>query len=81
MLNTSFRPRSRQSINNDKAEAFHIRILWSGTEVQLSHDWHPNHFIPLLYTKSDTDNSMEEQNSSIFTRVEIFHHSKSIIIC
>ena len=70
VLNTSFRPRSTQSINSDVSEAFHIRILWSSPEAYPGHDWHPNHFVPLLYAKFDADNSMEEQNTSILTTAE-----------
>ena len=59
-----------QSISNDESEAFHIRILWSGPEVQFGYEWHPNYFVLLFYTTLDTDNSMEEQNYSLFTTVE-----------
>ena len=70
VLNTSFRPRSTQSINSDVSEAFHIRILWSSLEAYPGQDWYPNHFVPLLYAKFDADNSMEEQNPSILTTAE-----------
>ena len=52
VLNTSLRPRSTKGINNDESVAFHMRILWSGPEVQLDHDWYPNYFVPLLCTIS-----------------------------
>ena len=70
VLNTSFQPRSTQSVNSDVSEAFHIRILWSGPDVHPGHDWHPNYLVPLLYVKSDAENSMEEQNPSILTTAE-----------
>lgn len=64
ILNTSFQPRSISTNTDDESKAFPLRILWSGPEAKLDHDWRPNHFVPLLYTRCDADDTEEEHNSS-----------------
>ncbi|CAF2783019.1 unnamed protein product [Rotaria sp. Silwood2] len=64
LLNTNFQPRPASLAINDDYRAFHLRILWSGPEATVGHDWRPNHFVPLLYTKCVADNTVQENDSS-----------------
>ncbi|CAF3277645.1 unnamed protein product [Rotaria sp. Silwood2] len=51
LLNTNFQPHPASLAINGDYRAFHLRILWSGPEATVGHDWRPNHFVPLLCKK------------------------------